>query len=251
MGFQKGSISLSQGHDVPLLLQVLHSQFITHDQLFEFMRIGCYEFQKPSFNWRVRRLVANALLERQCAQPLTPEPIYSITHIGKLILADHCPVMDGRQHKDAASHVNLIHSLQLNRLHLSLALQGVLADWQSEMAIRAKNEFTPAGYVKNYDAIVTVRIDGGRFSFALEYERSPKKPRTYLRIRSLLEQETHVRRFLYLVPEPRLASLLLDCFAGTAAAIYVGLAPEMIRSFVEMKVIEAASGRTKPITALL
>ena len=148
MGFQKGSISLSPGHDVPLLLQVLHSQFITHDQLFEFMRIGCYEFQKPSFNWRVRRLVESGLLERQCAQPVTPEPIYSITNIGKLMLADHCPVMDSRRHKDAASHVNLIHSLQLNRLHLSLALQDVLADWQSEMAIRAKNEFTPAGYVK-------------------------------------------------------------------------------------------------------
>jgi len=42
MGFQKGVISLNPLRDVPLLLQVLHSQFITHDQLFEFMQRAFY-----------------------------------------------------------------------------------------------------------------------------------------------------------------------------------------------------------------
>jgi hypothetical protein len=215
------------------------------------MAIGLYELKKASFNWRVRRLVDSGLLERNCVPAVTSQPIYSITGVGKLMLADHCPVLDSRRHKNAASHVNFIHSLHLNRLHISLAGQGYLEDWQSEMAIRAKNELTPSGYVKNYDAIVTVRLAGRHASFALEYERSPKKPKTYLRIRGLLEQEDKLSRFLYLVPERKLASLLLDCFAETTAAIYVGLAPEFIRSFVEMYITEAASGRMKPITALL
>jgi hypothetical protein len=172
--------------------------------------------------------------------------------VGKLMLADHFPVMDSHRHKDAASHVNLIHSLELNRLHLGLTEQGVLVDWQSEMTIRAKNELTSSGYVKNYDAIVTVNLYSQQISFALEYERSPKKPRTYARIRSLLEQEDKdkVRRFLYVVPEEKLAWLLLDCFYETTAAIYVGLFPDFMESFEGMRVFEAASLRTRPMIVI-
>ena len=57
MRFWKGSIEISFAQDIPLLRQVLHSQFITHDKLFEFMDIGNYERKRPTFNWRVRRLV--------------------------------------------------------------------------------------------------------------------------------------------------------------------------------------------------
>ena len=160
MGFQKGSITLSPAQDIPLLVQVLHSRFITHDQLFEFMLLGCYELKRPSFNWRVRRLVESGLLTRHCARPVTPSPVYSITPLGALMLADHCPVLENPKDKTAVAPVHLAHSIELNALHLSLARQGVLEDWQSEVTIRAENELTASGYVKDYDAIVTVRIDG-------------------------------------------------------------------------------------------
>jgi hypothetical protein len=246
MGFAKGSIWLSPAQDIPMLLQVLHAQFITHDQLRQFARLRGYELNDGSFNWRVRRLVENGLLDRHSVRAVTPKLIYSITNVGKHMLADHFPVMDGHRHKDAASHVNLIHSLELNRLHLSLAEQGVLVDWQSEMTIRAKNELTSGGYVKNYDAVVTVNLRSRQISFALEYERSPKKPRTYARIRSVLEQEDKdkVSRFLYIVPEEKLAWLLLDCFYETTAAIYIGLFPDFMESFLTMQVFEAASSQT-------
>jgi hypothetical protein len=250
MGFAKGSISLSPARDIPLLLQVLHSQFITHDQLREFMAFGGYELKSDSFNWRVRRLVESGVLQRHSGPGVTPVVIYSIGSLGKLVLAEHFPVMDQRRHKDAVSHVHLIHSLELNRLHLSLKGQGVLVSWQSEMSIRATNELTPDVYVKNYDAIVTVRLESRHLSFALEYERSPKKPKTYWRIRTLMEQEQKIRRFLYVVPERRLASLVLDCFSETTAPVYVGLAPAFIQSFAEMNVVEARSGRTTPISTL-
>ncbi len=42
------------------------------------------------------------------------------------------------------------------------------------MTIRAKNELTSSGYAKDYDAIVTVRLNERLVSFALEYERTPK-----------------------------------------------------------------------------
>ncbi len=251
MGFQKGSITLSPTHDIPLLLQVLHSRFITHDQLFEFMLLGCYELNRGCFNWRVRRLVEGGLLNRQCARPMTASPVYSTTPVGSLMLADYCPVLDGGKNKDGMSPSHVTHSIGLNDLHLSLARQGILENWQSEVTIRAKNELTGGGYAKDYDAIVTLQMDGRSVTFALEYERTPKKTKEYLKIRGLLEQENRVQRFLYIVPEPNLASFLLDCFAGTSVGLFVGLAAEFTRSFTEMKVIDASKGMTRPITASL
>jgi hypothetical protein len=251
MGYQKGSITLSPGQDIPLLLQVLHSRFITHDQLCEFMVLGCYELKRASFNWRVRRLVQGGLLSRQCARPVTPSPVYSITRVGALMLVDHCPVLDSPKENNAVVPIHLTHSIELNELHLSLARQGVLEAWHSEVTIRAKNELTRSGYVKDYDAIVVVRIDGRPVSFALEYERTAKKSRDYLRIRRLLEEENGMRRFLYIVPEPQLAAFILECFTGIKVALFVGLAADFTRSFKEMNVTEAACGRIKPITAAL
>src|SRR5438552_1667614 len=215
MGFQKGSITLSPTRDIPLLLQVLHSRLITHDQLQEFMLLDDHEVKRACFNWRVRRLVQGGLLNRECARPVTASPVYSITPVAALILAEHCPVLDNGKQKDAASANHLRHSIGLNELHLSLSRQGVLDDWQSEVTIRAKNEFTSSGYVKDYDAIVTVRIEDRCVTFALEYERTPKKSKDYLQIRNLLEQENRINRFLYIVPVPMLGSFIMVCFSGT------------------------------------
>jgi hypothetical protein len=251
MGFQKGSITLSPTRDIPLLLRVLHSRWITHDQLREFMLLDRHELKYASFNWRVRRLVQSGLLNRECARPMTPSPVYSITGVAAGILAEHCPVLDNGKEKDSASANHLWHSIGLNELHLGLARQGVLEDWQSEVTIRAKNELTSSGYMKDYDAIVTVQIQDRPVTFALEYERTPKKSKDYLQIRNLLEQENRIYRFLYIVPESDLGSFLVDCFFGTKVALFVGLAAEFARSFKEMNVIDAATGATKPITTVL
>jgi len=252
MGFQKGSITLSPTQDIPLLLQVLHSRFITHEQLLEFMMLGCYELKRNSFNWRVRRLVRSGLLNRHCVRPVTPSPVYSITNIAAFMLAEHCPILEmGNQREAAELQFRIAHSIGLNDLHLSLMRQGVLQDWQSEVAIRATNELTSSGYVKDYDAVVTVRVDGQSFKFALEYERTAKKPKDYFRIRSLLEHEYRLRHFVYVVPDYKLASFILECFMGTTAALVIGLANDFARSFKDMSVTKCDAGLTVPITAAL
>jgi hypothetical protein len=248
MGFHKDAVSLNPLRDIPLLLQVLHCQFVTHDQLFEFMQRRGTETTRAPFNWRLRRLVNSGLLARHNVRSATSCPILSVTSDAEVMLAKHCPVLDGRRHRDAATHINLVHSLELNELQLSLARQGVLENWESEMTIRAKNELTASGYVKDYDAVIKVRMNSRVISFALEYERTAKKAKDYARIRGLLEQEDRVRRFLYIVIEPNLASFLLDCFNKTNAALFVGLASEFEHSFQEMDVIDARSGVITPIT---
>jgi hypothetical protein len=250
MRYPRGSISISAGQDIPLLRQVLESQFITHDQLFEFMRLGCHELKRHSFNWRVRRLVQSGFLDlcsrRHCL-------IYSIASAGASLLEvteDYCLVLRKRHERQRDARA-FNHSLELNELHLSLLRQGVLERWQPEIAVRSANELTPHGYAKDYDAIVTINVEDKTASFALEYERTPKKPSDYSRIRTLIEGENRLDLFIYVVPNRDLASFILDCFAGTTAALFVAYASDFTRPFTEMKVIEARSGIKTPLLAVL
>jgi hypothetical protein len=136
-------------------------------------------------------------------------------------------------------------------LHLGLARQGVLEEWVPEVVVRSRNELTGQGYAKDYDAIVSVRLDARSASFALEYERTPKKPTEYERIRNLLEGEGQIPCILYIVPNGDLASFLLHCFAGTTVRVLVAFATSFSRSFMDMKVFEAGSGVARPAVAVL
>src|SRR5258708_23525153 len=57
MRYAKGGLVISAERDIPLLLQVRNSRFVSHAQLFEFMRFGGVDRSRNSFNWRVKRLV--------------------------------------------------------------------------------------------------------------------------------------------------------------------------------------------------
>src|SRR5437899_12370722 len=112
MGFQKGSITLNPRKDIPLLLQVLRSRFITHDQLRDFMLLDDHERERKRFNWRVRRLVQGGLLNRDCARPITPSSVYSITPVAALILAGHCAGLGNGKQKAAEAANDHQHSVR-------------------------------------------------------------------------------------------------------------------------------------------
>ncbi len=65
MRYWKESIALSSTRDYPLLRQVLHSGFITHGQLFEFLRLDYCVSSRNAFNNRALRLVKHGLLIRR------------------------------------------------------------------------------------------------------------------------------------------------------------------------------------------
>ena len=127
----------------------------------------------------------------------------------------------------------------------------MLERWQPEIAVRSTNELTPHGYAKDYDAVVTVRVEDKTGSFALEYERTPKKPSDYARIRTLIEEESRLNLFIYVVPNGDLASFILDCFAGTSAPLFVAYAADFARPFAEMKLVEARSRIKARLSAVL
>src|SRR3989442_899830 len=88
MRYPKGSIQLNQSRDLPLLRQILHSEYTTHSQLFEFMRLNHYERSRKSFDWRLRRLMDRGLVRRQTMQGCTGEFVYSVAGGAAMLLQD-------------------------------------------------------------------------------------------------------------------------------------------------------------------
>ena len=68
-----------------------------------------------------------------------------------------------------------------------------------ESDIRSRDEFMGIGYVKDYDAVITVSTDEPKYRFALEYERTQKAHAHTRRSRRGSKLETDVHHFLYLV----------------------------------------------------
>src|SRR6266849_5191140 len=245
MRYQKGSFELSRAQDLPLLRQVLRSQFVTHDQIFEFMKLGCHEIRRQSLNWRIKRLVDHQMVLRQYTPAAANTYIYSIGTLGFLYLQGIGEYCAGSVCIPAKSpqDLNCFHSIELNELHLALARQNLLDEWIPENEIRTRNELTNQGYAKDYDSVVTLRLGSSRPRFALEYERSPKTISQYDRIRKAIDTEKAVHQFLYLTANDHIQSFLLQCLSSTKQRLYIGRAREFPLHLLETLVVEAASGR--------
>src|SRR5436190_1540848 len=231
MRFAKGSIEVNSGQDMQLLRQVVHSKFVTHDQLFEFMRLGAYENNHNSFNWRVRRLVEHDFLERHYVAEISKNSVYRIGD-RSTCFSEFATLLPMKSRKRVVDPSTCTHSIDLNEIHLSLARElGLLKTWVSETEIVSKNVLTTSGYAKDYDAVVTVNnFGGGTSTFALEYERTPKRKSAYREIRERLQTETDVDCFLYLAATSNLLSFLIHCFADVPCRLYLGLSEQFLAS---------------------
>lgn len=244
MRYWKGSIALSPMRDYPLLRQVLRSTFITHGQLYEFMRLEYCAASRNAFNNRVLRLVKHNYLVRDEVPFRTEGYVYSISARGVAELAGlgECYTGLPRRPVDGRLPKAVYHAIDLNEIHLALKRSEQLVRWTPDTEIRSRNEFTDSGYRKDYDAVVTVRSSGSERTFALEYERTAKAHKEYLEIKSDIEAETAVARFLYLVPNYDLLSYVASFFATSRRAIYFGLFPEFLNHLLDMPLRGARPG---------
>jgi hypothetical protein len=253
MRYGKGSISLSPTRDYPLLRQVLHSGFITHNQLFEFLKLDYSASSRNAFNNRVQRLVKHGLLIRQEMPFVHKEVVYSVSQAGASELigrGEHYVEPAGKPRSNTAQS-GLHHSLELNEIHLVLKRSGTLVYWMPETAIRSRNDLTPTGYWKYYDAIVTVRLADHDCKFALEYERTPKAARHYVAIRERIEQETAIAHFLYLVPNHDLLWFIADRMAECKRAIYFGLFRDFLEQTLTLPVRRSGSPASVSLDSIL
>lgn len=131
MRYPKGSVQLNELRDLPLLRQVLQSEFVTHSQLFEFMQSNHHERSRKSFDWRLRRLVGRDLIKRQIHPAGTGNSVYSIARNAALLLqgaGEYCLVGRGRFNGREIER-SVFHAIGLNEIHLSLLRAGLLVRW--------------------------------------------------------------------------------------------------------------------------
>ena len=238
MRYPAGSLQLNPSRDLPLLRQVLHSEFATHSQLFEFMHLNHYERSRKSLDWRLRRLVDRGLLRRNTTPGCTGELVYSVASTAAALLqgmGEYCLVgRDRFNGKEAERSVQ--HAIGLNDIQLTVLRAGLLVRWIGSLEIRSQNELTAFGFAKDYDAVVTVHTEAGAQRFALEYERSPKPMRYYRDVAASLSRETHVNQVLYLVCNYDLLQFISGFFRNYRCRVFFGLVKDWHSQLLDMPV---------------
>jgi len=227
MRYRKGMIALSEVRDYPLLRRVLHSGFVTSAQLYEFMKLEYCASSRNAFDNRLRRLLSHDLLVRHEIPTMNRGVVYSISRAGASELVGKGEYYSGSTDVGKGSNGHVQHALELNDIHLALKRTGMLSRWTPESDIRSRNEFTGIGYVKDYDAVIAVRVHEREYRFALEYERTQKANGRYREIQTRIQAQTDVRHCLYLVSNYDLLLFLVKKFAG-CRPVYFGLRQDFL-----------------------
>jgi hypothetical protein len=247
MGHPKGSIQLSRWRDLPLLRQILRSEFVTHSQLFELMQLNQYEMSRYSFYRGLKRLVDHGLVLRETLPAVGT--VYTVARTAATLLqsmGEYCLVGGGRKYRERVNW-QALHAIGLNEIQLKALRAGVLVRWIGSVEIRSQNELTGFGFAKDYDAILTVRTDIGERRFALEYERSPKTSKRYRAIAACLSQEIHLNRLLYLVANYDILRFVSRFFTNTEYPVFFGLVADWHSHLLEMPVFEGSAKRAIPL----
>ena len=239
MRYAKNSLVINAERDIPLLLQVRNSRFISHQQLFELMQYRGINHSRSSFNWRTHRLIASGYLSVCACCSGGGSPVYRISKEG-LALLEHSghftTVLHSRtEHLPHASHV--FHALELNGIQLALRRRNLLAGWHSDVEIASFNNISRSPYQKDYDAVVDVWLGGKQVCFALEYERSLKSARQYERVRQALESEQQINCILYLTAGIEILVHLLHTFQQISTNLAFANAPDFAELLLDTTVI--------------
>jgi DNA-binding MarR family transcriptional regulator len=252
MRYVKGSITLNQVHDVPLLQQVLRCGFVTHEQLWRFTVQDMIERRRDAFSRRLKRLVDHGFLNRSAVAGQGRSFVYSLTRDGASELLSFEPGCPGASAfcLHTQDHSRILHALELNEIRLALTRSGLLRRWMSEAEIRSRNELTDSGYEKDYDAIVTLRNGNGEVQLALEYERQAKGERRYKAIAAAIQCERRVDLFLYLIPEYELLLFVRRYFERIRRRVYFAICRDFKRDLMETHVFDAQLNSASLLTAL-
>jgi len=253
MRYWKGLIALSPTRDYPLLRQVLHSGFITHSQLFEFLKLDYCASSRNAFSNRVLRLVKHGLLVRHQSRPsANRDVVYSISETGasELVAQGECVVWTD-QRNARNGRMQLAHFLELNQIHLALKRTGLLVYWTPETEVRSQSDLTSSGYAKYYDAVVMICLAGRDCKFALEYERTPKAMHYYESIRQRIEMEASLTQFLYLAPNHDLLNFVAEKLQRCKRTLYFGLLRDFLEQTLALPVRTNGSPVSLPLSSAL
>jgi hypothetical protein len=197
---QRVGVQLSADRDLPLLLAVRNSTFVSHDQLFRLLAGAGTEHNRRCFNWRVRRLVSGAHIREVPAIAPYRGVVYSITRFGLAVLESYgeglVSVTSGS--RNMPSILQAPHFLELNEVQLAFRKTGKLKSWKSDRELISLNYVIGTPLAKDYDAIAELETDGETLRIAIEYERTIKSADRYREIQNAICDEGQVDMVLYL-----------------------------------------------------
>ena len=245
MRYYKGHISISVKRDIPLLLLVRDARAIRLGQLYEMLLLSRMEASKPCALWRLKRLIRVGLLSSIEDMPFFGEPVYSITRNGLALLESHghSLLSLGSFSRTITPEAEVIHMVELNEIRLALLRSQELIAWKGEMEIISENLALYGEGAKDYDAVVTVEVDGVIKKFAIEYERTAKSSARYDEIRGALESDHRVELVLYLTPSQELVYLLAEHLSGIRKHVVFAVANPFKTDLFEAGVLTTHSGK--------
>src|SRR5271167_3064316 len=134
MRYAKGSLSLNRKEDKFVLEFVADSRYVTRSQLFEFARLEYGEYNRPVFNWRIRRMVEVGLLRKHAVPIAGGDVLYSINRAGVQALERLGTYYLGAhlERDREADQFQIPHSLELNEIRLALLRTCFLVQWIPE-----------------------------------------------------------------------------------------------------------------------
>lgn len=215
MRYAKGSVALSEDRDIPLLLLIRNSQYISQKQLMTLAGYGGSHSQDVNFRWRLNRLIREKYVE-VINQTVSAGKVCTITHLGlkQLERMGYGLLSLHSQMRDIHHPQRMSHALELAEMRIGLARTAKAVKWATDVEVCSENMRTGEKYAKDYDAVVQVEIDEAVLVCAIEYERIPKAVPRYAAIARMLRAERQVDAILYVVHEVGNVSLVCDQLAG-------------------------------------
>ena len=198
--FERIGVHLSSERDLPLLLAVRNTTFVSHDQLFRLMVEAGLEHNRRCFNWRIRRLIKGAHVRETPSIAPYSGSIYSITRFGLAVLESYGEglVSVTSSSRNLPSVVQAPHFLELNEIYRAFKSTEKLKSWKSDRELISLNYVIGTPLAKDYDAIAEIEAAGDSLRIAIEYERTIKLADRYKQIQDAIRDEGQVDMVLYL-----------------------------------------------------
>ena len=200
MRYLKGSISISETFDLPLLLHVRNARYISQRQLGSLLQYGDTDLARNRLAWRLARLARSEYI-RVLEQRAHGQKIYSIAHKGLVYLEmmGYGVLSLFSKKKRLLNPMWMMHSLELTDIRIALGKAGILELWKNDLEVSSENIATGDQYAKDYDAVATLMIDGELVQYGVEYERSTKAYARYQELRMIFADERRLSGILYFV----------------------------------------------------
>lgn len=198
---RRGVLQFNPGRDLPMILAVRNSTFISHGQLFSHLVAQGTEANRQGFCWRLKRLVDAGLIQKLPQIMPYSGATYAVTRDG-LACLESCGEGLVSITSDSRSLPNprqAAHYLELGEIRGALRRSRILRRWISDIELRSMNLAIDQPLAKDYDAVADLAVEHAmEVSAGIEYERTLKAAQRYREIVKAVKDERQLDILLYL-----------------------------------------------------